>query len=108
MKLNERAQAVLDNSSPSDANQYKSKEEFFSNLGIAEEQEIKGGKCIVKLRLPAQYLMENASKDRKKSCEIYKSIAKGISENGYGVMVLPALVDENGAHMFDMEIIKVL
>ena len=72
------------------------------------EQEIKGGKCIVKLRLPAQYLMENAPKDRKKSFEMYESIAKGIADNGHGVIILPALKDENGEHMFDMDIIKVL
>ena len=70
------------------------------------EQEIKGGKCIVKLRLPAQYLMEKATKDQVKSFEMYKTIAKGISDTGHGVIVLPALTDEHGNYMFDMEIIK--
>jgi len=72
------------------------------------EQEIKGGKCIVKMRLPVQYLGEGATKDQIKSLEMYKKIAKQISEDGHGVIILPALTDQEGNHMFDMEVINVL
>lgn len=71
------------------------------------EVTVSGNKCIVKLIVPAQYLAEDASKDRVKSLEMYKSKAKELSENGHGVIVLPALTDEQGKRLFDIEVIKV-
>ena len=70
------------------------------------EQEIKGGKCIVKLRLPAQYLREDATQEHKDSLEAYKTIATRLANDGFGAVVLPALTDTHGNYMFDMEIIK--
>ena len=71
------------------------------------EQQITGNKCIVKLRLPPEYLVTDASADRKATSDMYEKIAKEISDTGHGVIVFPCFADDNGNQMFDIEVIKV-
>jgi hypothetical protein len=62
------------------------------------------GKCIVKLRVPAQYLGVGATEERKETLEGYKKIVKNMAKTGSGAIILPSLTDEDGQHLFDIEV----
>jgi len=62
-------------------------------------------KKIVKLRVPVKYLSETAKEEDKKVFEMYKTIVDGIAEKGYGTIVFPAVRDDNGNPLFDLEVL---
>jgi hypothetical protein len=66
---------------------------------------IQDSKKIVKLRLPVKYLSETATEADKITYETFKSRAQDIAEKGYGAIIFPAVRDENGNPLFDLEVL---
>lgn len=57
---------------------------------------------VYKMRMPIQYLVEDATKKNKEIFEMYKSKVEKIIEDGKGVIILPSLTDDNGNYLFDL------
>lgn len=62
-------------------------------------------KKIVKLRVPVKYLSETAKDEDKETYKVYKALADDISLKGYGAIVFPAVRDESGNPLFDLEVL---
>ena len=60
---------------------------------------------IIKLRLPAKYFNKDASEEDKKVFEVYKAKAEILAKEGSGVIVFPAVRDDQGNPLFDLEIL---
>lgn len=83
-------------------------EDLLNQLTLKEEIEalvVSCGKKIVKLRVPVKYLSETAKEEDKEAFKFYKTIASDIAEKGYGAIVFPAVRDENGNPLFDLEVL---
>ena len=68
------------------------------------QTEIVVGK-VIKLRLPAKYFNKDASKEDKEVFEVYKAKAEILVKEGVGVIVFPAVRDDQGNPLFDIEIL---
>lgn len=62
-------------------------------------------KKIVKLRVPVKYISETAKEEDKAIYAVYKALADDISLKGYGAIVLPAVRDDMGNLLFDLEVL---
>ena len=56
-----------------------------------------------KLVLPAKLMDENASEQHKKSLELYKTYFQDMMDGKRKGMTFPALTDENGNYLFDIQ-----
>lgn len=56
-----------------------------------------------KLVLPAKIMSENASEQDKKSLELYKKYFQEMMDGKRKGMMFPALTDENGNYLFDIQ-----
>lgn len=74
-------------------------ERIEKELGLQKE------KKIVKLRVPVKYLSETAKEEDKETFKVYKAIADDIALKGYGAIVFPAVRDDNGNPLFDLEVL---
>lgn len=57
---------------------------------------------VYKMRMPIQYLVEDATKKNKELFEMYKSQVEKIIKEGEGFIVLPSLTDDHGNYLFDL------
>lgn len=64
------------------------------------QSEIKVG-CYV-LRLPIRYTVKDAKPEDKEVYQGYKLILENLVENGSGGMILPAVKDQDGNYLFDL------
>lgn len=78
-------------------------ESFISK--IQKELGLEKEKKIVKLRVPVKYLSEKVKEEDKEALKVFVETAKNISEKGYGVAVLPAVRDDSGNLLFDLEVL---
>lgn len=62
-------------------------------------------KRIVKLRVPVKYFSETVKEEDKKVFEMYKALAADIADKGCGVIVFPAVRDDMGNPLFDIEVL---
>jgi len=77
---------------------YKNKESLLLSKEVT-------AKKIVKLRVPVKYISETAKEEDKEAFKVYKAIADDIALKGYGAIVFPAVRDENGNPLFDLEVL---
>lgn len=56
-----------------------------------------------KLVLPAKLMSENGSEQDKKSLELYKTYFQEMMDGKRKGMMFPALTDENGNYLFDIQ-----
>lgn len=94
---------------------FKSKDQMLESLveELLSQIESKGenealstsSKKIVKLRVPVKYISETAKEEDKEAFKVYKAIADDIALKGYGAIVFPAVRDEKGNPLFDLEVL---
>jgi hypothetical protein len=58
---------------------------------------------IYKLRVPIKYLATDAKQSDIEVLEVLQKKVKEVVESGEGVICLPAVRDENGNSLFDLE-----
>lgn len=58
---------------------------------------------IYKLRVPIKYLADDAKKGDIEVLEVLQKKVKEVIASGEGVICLPAVRDENGNPLFDLE-----
>lgn len=71
------------------------------------ELEVEKDGLIYKLFLPAEYMNPWASEEQKDILEIFKTLLVRVSEGEVNAVIFPSITDENGKHVFDLEVIKI-